>query len=288
MAPPRPRRSLLPRWAVVAALGLALLSPLPSAAAASSERERLEASVEGASGQARIGPLVDLVVASRQEAPERALSAGGEALALLAQWPDPASEVRVLNEMGWAHMVLGRYDEATTITGRGRALAEREGDSAGLARALNNLGVIARSQGEPGQAIVLFEQALVIERSLARPPRNRRGIEQPRRGARLRSGRLRHRPALHARSPSPARIAGRGAGHRVLREQSRRAVCATRRPRAGPRALPARAGGSSRARRADTHRGNPAQPRGPRARRGGCRHRPCPPRGGSRPAAASG
>ena len=169
MVPPRPRRSLLPRWAVVAVLGLALLSPLPSAAAPSSERERLEASLQGVAGQARIAPLVDLVVASRQEAPERALSAGDEALALLAQWPDPASEVRVLNEMGWAHMVLGRYDEATTVAGRGRALAEREGDSPGLARALNNLGVIARSRGEPGQAIVLFEQALVIERSLARP-----------------------------------------------------------------------------------------------------------------------
>lgn len=169
MAPDRPRRSPPMRWLVVTALVLALAPAPPSAAAPADERARSEAALQGLEGQARIAPLVDLVVASRQEAPERALSAGGEALALLAQWPDPASEVRVLNEMGWAHMVLGRYDEATTITGRGRALAEREGDSAGLARALNNLGVIARSQGEPGQAIVLFEQALVIERSLARP-----------------------------------------------------------------------------------------------------------------------
>ena len=169
MAPHRPRRSTTSRWAVAAALTVALLPAALWAAAPSEETARLEASLQGLSQQARIAPLVDLVVASRQEAPGRALSAGEEALALLARWPDAASEVRVLNEMGWAHMVLGRYDEATATTERGRALAQRRGDSTGLARALNNLGVIARSRGEPGQAIVLFEQSLAIERVLGRP-----------------------------------------------------------------------------------------------------------------------
>jgi diguanylate cyclase (GGDEF)-like protein len=157
------------RWAVVAALVLAFAPAPPAAAAPANERERLEAALQGVSGSDRIGPLADVVVASRQEAPERALSAGEEALALLARSPDAAAEVRVLNEMGWAHMVLGQYDEATTMAGRGRDLAERADDSPGLARALNNLGVIARSRGEPGQAIVFFEQALAIERALGRP-----------------------------------------------------------------------------------------------------------------------
>jgi len=169
MAPLRPRRSPPMRWAVVAALAMGFVLGWPATAAPADEREHTEAALQGLDGQARIAPLVEVVVASRQEAPERALAAGEEALALLSRWPDPAAEVRVLNEMGWAHMVLGRYDEASAMAGRGRELAEREGDSPGLARALNNLGVIARSRGEPGEAIVLFEQALALERSLGRP-----------------------------------------------------------------------------------------------------------------------
>lgn len=169
MAPHRPLRSLVPRWGAVAVLLSALLGVPGAVGAPADERVRLEAALQALQGEERIVPLVDLVAAARQEAPERALSAGEEALGLLRQWPDPVSEVRVLNEMGWAHMVLGRYDEATASAGRGRTLAEREGDAPGLARALNNLGVIARSRGEPGQAIVLFEQALAIERSLDRP-----------------------------------------------------------------------------------------------------------------------
>lgn len=169
MAPHRPRRSPRMRWALVAAFAWALVAVPLAIAAPADERERIEAALQGLAGQARIAPLVEFVVASRQEAPERALSAGDEALALLARWPDPAAEVRVLNEMGWAYMVLGRYDEASAMAGRGRDLAEREGDSPGLARALNNLGVIARSRGEPGQAIVFFEKALAIERVLGRP-----------------------------------------------------------------------------------------------------------------------
>lgn len=117
-------------------------------------------------GTPRGRELADLTDQLKNDQPRKALQYGADALALFAATPDPANHVRVLNEMAWAHMVLGEYDRAVARATEGRQLAERHGDKRGLARAVNNLGVIAQRRGDPLSAAEGFTQALAIYREL--------------------------------------------------------------------------------------------------------------------------
>lgn len=141
-------------------MGCLLLPALALAQPGSELVQRLE----GLQGVERLPVLVELTTALRQEAPAQAITYGKEALDLLATHPDPLAKVSVLNEMGWAYMVQGNNAEAVAHAEQGRALAEQVQDVPGLARAYNNLGVMARSRGEPVAAIALFERALALQR----------------------------------------------------------------------------------------------------------------------------
>lgn len=141
-------------------MGCLLLPALALAQPGSELVQRLE----GLQGVERLPVLVELTTALRQEAPAQAITYGKEALDLLATHPDPLAKVSVLNEMGWAYMVQGNIAEAVAHAEQGRALAEQVQDVPGLARAYNNLGVMARSRGEPVAAIALFERALALQR----------------------------------------------------------------------------------------------------------------------------
>jgi predicted ATPase len=61
---------------------------------------------------------------------------------------------------------LGRYDEALAGAGEARALAQSIGDAAGVAAALDRMGMIHRDRGAPAEALACSQEALVIARRL--------------------------------------------------------------------------------------------------------------------------
>jgi diguanylate cyclase (GGDEF)-like protein len=147
------------------ALVVCLATPASSAAQGPSPGE-LEGLLPSLAGAARGAALARLVDASKADAAEKAVRYGQEALELFARSPDPVNETVVLTEMGWAYMVLGKRELAEQHAERGRALAARTADVKGEARALSNLGTIARQWGDYARAIALFEDSLARYRGL--------------------------------------------------------------------------------------------------------------------------
>jgi two-component system cell cycle response regulator len=135
-------------------------------AAAQNSTADVEGRLPSLTGLERARALTKLVDAHKIDDPERALRYGAEALHLFETTPDVAANASVLNEMGWSQMTLGRYDSATIYLDRARWFASRAGDKGGLARALSNLGSLAERIGDPNRAVGLFEQALLIQRTL--------------------------------------------------------------------------------------------------------------------------
>lgn len=146
--------------------GLILMTPAPGPGQQAPSRAELEARLPDLTGVERARVLSRLVDAYRLDQPERALEYGREALRLLARHTDPVAHVATLNEMGWAHMTLARYDSATAYLERAREMGGRLGDRAGEARALSNLGTLSQRVGDPNRAVSLFTEALRIQREL--------------------------------------------------------------------------------------------------------------------------
>jgi two-component system cell cycle response regulator len=148
-------------------LALALPAPLRAQTGGPGEAAaELEARLPGLTGVERARALARLTDARKLDQPARAIAHGLEALRLFARHPDVPANVSTLNEMGWAYMQLGRYDEAVAHAEQGRRLAEAHGERAGLARALSNLGTIAQRRGDPERAESLFLSALEIQQAL--------------------------------------------------------------------------------------------------------------------------
>jgi diguanylate cyclase (GGDEF)-like protein len=150
---------------VVSLVALCLATP-GATAQRSGDRAALERRLPSAGGLERARILAELVDRTRGDDPEAALHYGHEALALLDRDPEPATRVRVLAEMAWAAMVQGDREEAEDLARRARDVARRVGFPEGEARAINNLGVVARRWGEPLGAIDLFTQALEVYRRI--------------------------------------------------------------------------------------------------------------------------
>lgn len=125
----------------------------------------LEQALPSLTGLARARALARLTDAHKLDDPERALALGAEALGLFALHPDTVAQVATLNEMGWAHMTRGRYDEAARHADAGRRLAEAAGHRLGQARALSNLGSLAQRRGDPERAVALFSEAVALQRA---------------------------------------------------------------------------------------------------------------------------
>ena len=111
-------------------------------------------------GHARAHTLAELTGALRQDNPGQALKYGEEAITLFAKHQDVPGQVRTLNAMSWAYMVLSDDRNAVSFAERGRALAERHGDVRGGAQAANNLGVFAERRGDALQAVDFFSEAV--------------------------------------------------------------------------------------------------------------------------------
>jgi len=75
---------------------------------------------------------------------------------------DRAAEALALNYLGVVHTGQSRYQQAADHLRQALALFERAGDHIGRARALNNLGAISYYQGRYQEAIGLYRQALDI------------------------------------------------------------------------------------------------------------------------------
>ena len=113
--------------------------------------------------QERARELARLVDQLRADDPARALEHGREALRILRDEPDLELRVDVLAEMAWAEMTLGNYDEAERLATQARDAAASADYLRGQARAINNLGVIARRRGDPVRAVELFTRSLAIQ-----------------------------------------------------------------------------------------------------------------------------
>lgn len=149
--------------AIAAALSVAAIE---GAAQGAPPRSDVEQRLSGLAGIERARALAGLVDAYRLDQPDRALTYGREALQLFERHTDPVSHVSTLNEMGWAHMTLGRYDSAQIYLESGRELGGRLGVRAGEARALSNLGTLHQRMGNPNEAVSLFTEALEIQRAI--------------------------------------------------------------------------------------------------------------------------
>jgi DNA-binding SARP family transcriptional activator/tetratricopeptide (TPR) repeat protein len=75
---------------------------------------------------------------------------------------DRAAEATALNHLAGVHWRQSRYQQAADPLRQALALSQETGDRAGQARALNNLGLMHRNQGRYQEAIGLLRQALAI------------------------------------------------------------------------------------------------------------------------------
>lgn len=143
-----------------------LLVPDFGAAQERASVQELEDRLQAVSGVERVRTLADLAERLRSTAPARAVGYAESALALAAQHPDAIAEVRALTEGAWALMELGRYPEAVAKAEEGLARARGARFRSGEARAMNNLGVIARRTGDFAEALNYFGQALDMYRGI--------------------------------------------------------------------------------------------------------------------------
>lgn len=145
---------------------VAFLVPNQGATQERASVQELETRLQSVSGVERVRTLADLAERLRSTVPARAVGYAESALALAEQHPDAMAEVRALTEGAWALMELGRYPEAEARAEEGLARARGVRFRAGEARALNNLGVIARRTGDLAEALDCFGQALDIYREI--------------------------------------------------------------------------------------------------------------------------
>ena len=158
--------SLLPSVYAVALCSMFGLGGQPGLEAQSRDRARDSVELADLQGVELATSLLNLVQEFRSQDPKQALLWGEEALNLLDSEPAPEVQVDVMTDMAWAHMVLGDYEAAEAVVGEARALAEEIEYGAGLANAINNLGVIARRRGDAVTAIRNFTESLGLREAL--------------------------------------------------------------------------------------------------------------------------
>jgi two-component system cell cycle response regulator len=146
-----------------AAAGLILCAAL---AQAQSRADALEQQLRALTAADRAHALTELTDLLANDSPRKAIQYGEEALQWYGAHPEAAYEVRTLDEIAWAYMIVSDYARAVASAEKGRDLAQQHGDRKGLARALNNLGVIAQRRGSALDAVALFTTSLDLYRQL--------------------------------------------------------------------------------------------------------------------------
>ena len=124
-----------------------LIACVTAVASAQPRVSELEGQLPSLSGVERAKALTELTALLNNDAPQRAIAYGDEALAWYEAHPDPAQEARTLAMIAWAYMIVSDYPKAIASAERGRDLARQHGDDEGLADSLNSLGVIAQRHG---------------------------------------------------------------------------------------------------------------------------------------------
>ena len=97
--------------------------------------------------------LTALVEACMQEAPQKALGYGNQALRILQDFPDDRIKVKVLNGICWASGLLGKYRDALDKGKEAEALSLKIGDKTENARALGTIANIYLSLSDFDEAL---------------------------------------------------------------------------------------------------------------------------------------
>ena len=94
--------------------------------------------------------------------PELALDQHRQALELLHPVAEPRQRANTLGFLAKALLDAGDLEGAAAAWSEATALRQAAGDALGAARAWVGLGLVAEHQGQPGQAIELYRQALAV------------------------------------------------------------------------------------------------------------------------------
>ncbi|HEX6850388.1 MAG TPA: tetratricopeptide repeat protein [Candidatus Polarisedimenticolaceae bacterium] len=112
----------------------------------------------------RLDELHRLSHETRTTAPADAIRHGEEAVALAERTGDDAALARALNDVGAGHYFLSDYGRALGFWERSLAVAERVGEPSRIADALNNLGILHYVWGDWERALEAYGRALEIRR----------------------------------------------------------------------------------------------------------------------------
>jgi predicted ATPase/predicted Ser/Thr protein kinase len=99
--------------------------------------------------------------------PNAAESCLSRALELRRRLGDSAGVARALTDLGWGAMLVSDYREAKRFSHESLELSRTLGDKRQIALALSNLGWVAMNEGDFPAARELFEQGLKLRRELA-------------------------------------------------------------------------------------------------------------------------
>jgi class 3 adenylate cyclase/tetratricopeptide (TPR) repeat protein len=91
------------------------------------------------------------------------------ALPIFEELGDLVGQANVLNNLGVASTMEGRWDEAIACFKRSRAAREKAGDVVGAATASNNIGEVLSDRGQIAEAEMLFAEALRVWRGARYP-----------------------------------------------------------------------------------------------------------------------
>ncbi|WP_105201356.1 MULTISPECIES: tetratricopeptide repeat protein [unclassified Pseudoalteromonas] len=133
---------------------------------------QLEAQLPQAKGADKSLILTELVEAYRDNNPPRSLDYAEQALAIFAKYPNAKRQITVLNNMAWAHITLGQYEQAQARTDQSQALSKEADYKRGLYVSVTMQGIIYWRTANYQSALKNFEQALEI----AEEQKDTRGI----------------------------------------------------------------------------------------------------------------
>jgi tetratricopeptide (TPR) repeat protein len=112
----------------------------------------------------RAKALLAVGVVSYRQGDYERTSAVREALDLYRELGDTAGVASALGNLGLVAQAQGDGQQATELTGQSLALFRRLGDKSQIANSLDNLGLAALDRGDYERAAVLLEEALAIAR----------------------------------------------------------------------------------------------------------------------------
>ncbi|WP_206484296.1 tetratricopeptide repeat protein [Thalassotalea sp. G2M2-11] len=134
--------------------------------------EELEQQVKNAQAKDKGELLTQLVTKYRDNNPLKCLMYGEQALDIFTQYPSDKNKITVLNNLAWAHISLGEYEQAQARTSNSKELSTRTNNKRGLYVSLTMQGIIYWRTADFQSALKQFKLALDI----ANAQQNKRNI----------------------------------------------------------------------------------------------------------------